>query len=80
MICIQNNDMAHYDFIMDIPSNIIAYCDVIMGHGTKKVVSTTWFPQKVVLWTESPMEICYGDSAQNRPSYGIIKLNKGIVY
>ncbi len=27
-----------------------------MGHGTKKVVSTTWFPQKVVLWTESPLE------------------------
>ncbi len=33
--------MTHYDFIMDIPSNIIAYYDVIMGHGTKKVVSTT---------------------------------------
>ncbi len=30
--------MTHYDFIMDIPSNIIAYfCDVIMGHGAKMI-------------------------------------------
>ncbi len=57
MICAYNNALTHYDFIMDIPCNIIAYCDIIMGHGTKKVVSTTWFPQKVVLWTESPLEI-----------------------
>ncbi len=41
MICTHNNAMAHYDFIMDIPSNIIAYCDVIMGSWNKKVVSTT---------------------------------------
>ncbi len=36
MICAHNNAMTHYDFIMDIPSNMIAYCDVLMGHGTKK--------------------------------------------
>ncbi len=57
MICAHNNAMTHYDFTMDIPSNIIAYCDVIMGHETKKVVSTTWFPQKLVLWTESQPDI-----------------------
>ncbi len=27
--------MTHYDVTMYIPSNIITYCDVIMGHGTK---------------------------------------------
>ncbi len=57
MICAYNNIMTNYDVTMDISSNIITYCDVIMGHRTKKVVSTTWFPQKVMLWTESPMEI-----------------------
>ncbi len=35
MICAHNNIMTHYDVTMDIPSNIITYCDVIMGHGTK---------------------------------------------
>ncbi len=35
MICAHNNIMTHYDVTMEIPSNIISYCDVIMGHGTK---------------------------------------------
>ncbi len=26
---------------MDIPSNIISYCDVIMGHGTKMYCDPT---------------------------------------
>ncbi len=52
--CAHSNAMTCYDFTMDIPSNIIAYCDVIIGHGTKKVVSTTWFTQKIVIGTESP--------------------------
>ncbi len=38
MIYVHDNAMTHYDFTMDIPSNIIAYCDVIMGHGTKSSV------------------------------------------
>ncbi len=36
MICAYNNIMTHYDVTMDIPSNIITYCDVIIDHGTKK--------------------------------------------
>ncbi len=32
--------MTYYDVTMDIPSNIISYCDVIMGHETK-----TYCPQ-----------------------------------
>ncbi len=47
------NVMTHYDVTMDILSNIITYCDVMMGHGTK----TTWSWQTVVLKTESPVEI-----------------------
>ncbi len=35
MICAHNSIMTHYDVTMDIPSNIINYCDVIMDHGTK---------------------------------------------
>ncbi len=34
MICAYNNFMTHYDVTMDKTSNIISYCDVIMGHGT----------------------------------------------
>ncbi len=35
MIYAHINIVTHYDVTM-IPSNIITYCDVIMGHGTKK--------------------------------------------
>ncbi len=38
MICAHNNAITRYDFTMDIPSNIIAHCDVIMGHGIKSIV------------------------------------------
>ncbi len=40
MICAHNNIITHYDVTMDILSNILSYCDVIMGHGTK-----TYCPQ-----------------------------------
>ncbi len=40
MIYDHNNIITHYDVTMDIHSNIISYCDVIMGHGTK-----TYCPQ-----------------------------------
>ncbi len=36
MICAHNNVMTHYDVTVDIPMNIITYCDVIMGHETKR--------------------------------------------
>ncbi len=36
MICAYDNVLTHYDFIMDISSNIFTYCNVIMGHETKK--------------------------------------------
>ncbi len=32
-ICIDNKAMPVYDVTIDITSNIITYCDVIMGHG-----------------------------------------------
>ncbi len=35
MICAHNNIMTHYDVTMDILSNILSYCDGIMGHETK---------------------------------------------
>ncbi len=56
MIYAHINIVTHYDVTM-IPSNIITYCDVIMGHGTKKIVSTMLSPQKVVLRIQSPLEI-----------------------
>ncbi len=48
--------MTHYDVTMDISSNIITDCDVIMGHGTKSSVHNV-ITEKVVLTTESPPEI-----------------------
>ncbi len=44
MICAHNNGMTHYDVTMDIPSNIITYCDVIMDY--QKLVSTMWSHKK----------------------------------
>ncbi len=35
MISTRNNIMTNDDVTMDIPSNIITYCDVTIGHGTK---------------------------------------------
>ncbi len=48
--------MTHYDVTMDISSNIITYCDVIMSHGTKSSVHNV-ITEKVVITTESPPEI-----------------------
>ncbi len=33
--CSHNNVIANNDVTMDITSNVINWCDVIMGHGTK---------------------------------------------
>ncbi len=38
MICAHNNGMKHYDVTMDIPSNVIIYCDVIMVMEQKSSV------------------------------------------